>query len=278
MFSGVRRTDREGAALGDDFQLAEEDGVLTLTFDRPEKVNAISLEMTAALWDCARRLADDDSIRVLVITGKGRYFTAGIDLNTGNARDQARGSAYPDMAYRQAYRHITNLYDELEAIEKPVILAAQGHCLGAGVELAASCDFRFAAEGVTFGLPEVRLGIIAGSGGTSRLTRLVGPHWGKYLAMAGQRVDAQRALMMGFVHDVFPADEFDDRVRAFAQDLISIPPEGLGLAKVVVDLSVDMDRTGQRHVDRITNTTLTASEEYSKRIAQFQKDRTPRPN
>jgi enoyl-CoA hydratase len=259
--------------MGEDVTLEEDDGILTVIFHRPAKLNAISLEMTAALWEAAGRLANRDDVRVLVITARGPYFTAGVDLATGNARDLARDSDYPDMAYRQGYRQITNLYDEFEAIEKPIILAAQGHCLGAGIEMAASCDFRFAARRATFGLPEVRLGIIAGSGGSSRLVRLIGPHWTKYLAMAGQRVDAERALMMGFVHDVFPDDTFDAEVTAFARDLITIPPEGMGLAKVVVDMSVDTDRIAQRHIDRLANTSLTASEDYARRIAGFRKDR-----
>jgi enoyl-CoA hydratase len=253
--------------------IQEDDGILTVVFHRPAKLNAISLEMTAALWDAARLLAERDDLRVLVITAQGPYFSAGVDLATGNARDLARESRYPDMAYRQSYRQITSLYDEFEAIEKPIILAAQGHCLGAGVEMAASCDFRFAARRATFGLPEVRLGIIAGSGGTSRLVRLIGPHWTKYLAMAGRRVDAERALMMGLVHDVFPDETFLDDVTAFARDLIAVPPEGMGLAKVVIDMSVDTDRVAQRHIDRLANTTLTASDDYARRIASFRKDR-----
>jgi enoyl-CoA hydratase len=265
--------DMRGGTMAQDVSVTEDGGVLTVTFDRPAKRNAISLEMTAALWESANLLANRDDLRVLIITARGPYFTAGIDLKTGNARDQARESEYPDMAYRQSYRQMTNLYDEFEAIEKPIILAAQGHCLGAGIEMAASCDFRFAARGVTFSLPEVRLGIIAGSGGTSRLTRLVGPHWAKYLAMAGQRVDADRALVMGLVHEVFPEDSFQDDVLAFARDLMTIPPEGMGLAKVIVDMSVDTDRIAQRHIDRLANTTLTASEDYSRRIASFRKDR-----
>jgi len=111
---------------------------------------------------------------------------------------------HPGWNFRRNYRSHHLLYDEFEAIEKPIIIAANGICLGAGVEMAVSCDFRFCTPDAEFGVPEVHLGMLAGSGGTSRLTRLVGPAWGKWMAMAGRRVGAAQAKQIGLVHDVFP--------------------------------------------------------------------------
>jgi enoyl-CoA hydratase/carnithine racemase len=243
-------------------RIDEADGVLTVTFDRQAKHNAISPQMTALLWDAARALGDREDLRVLVITATGRYFTAGIDL-AHLAADRRGGKLRSDVAYRRTYRRHHLLYDEFEAIEKPIIAAAQGPCLGAGVEMAASCDFRFAARSTFFRLPEVQLGLIAGSGGTSRLTRLVGPHWGKWMAMAGEPVDAEQARAIGFVHQVFPDETFHDEVRAFARKLAGLPRESLGAAKLVVDLAADVDRTSQRHIDRLTNTPLAAAREFA---------------
>jgi enoyl-CoA hydratase len=228
------------------------DGILTVTFDRDAKLNAISPEMTELLWSSVRRLADDDAIRVLVITAVGRYFTAGIDL----ASPQPGTVARTGQEFRRLYRRHHLLYDEMEATEKPIILAAQGPCLGAGLEMACSCDFRFASPLTQFALPEVKLGVIAGSGGTSRLTRLIGPHWAKWLAMAGRNVDAERALAIGLVHDVFAAETFSTDVAAFAAELAALPAEALGAAKLVVDMTAAADRETARQIERFANTHL----------------------
>jgi enoyl-CoA hydratase len=253
-------------------RLSEDDGILTVTFDRQDKLNAISPQLTALLWEAVRALGDRDDINVLVITGVGRFFTAGIDL-AHPAADRRGGQLPSDIAYRRTYRRHHLLYDEIEAIEKPVILAAQGGCLGAGVELGASCDFRFAAQSAYFGLPEVRLGLIPGSGGASRVTRIVGPHWGKWLAMAGETIDADQALAIGFVHRVFPDESFAEEVHAFARRLASLPVEAVGSAKITVDLAADVDRTSQRHIDRLANTSLALRDDFAERSAAFVRDR-----
>jgi enoyl-CoA hydratase/carnithine racemase len=253
--------------------IAEEPGILTVTFDRQEKLNAISPAMTAVLWEAVDRMAHRDDLRCMVITARGAYFTAGIDLKAGAGRDAGDPDTkhlHAGWNFRRNYRTHHLLYDEIENLEKPVIMAVQGTCLGAGVEMAASCDFRFASTAASFGVPEVRLGVIAGSGGTTRLTRLIGPHWGKWMAMADQRVDAHKAEMIGFVHEVCEPDALLPRVHEFCLDLMTIPAEVVGLAKVVVDIAADVhDRTVQRHVDRIANTNLTSSEEYRQRTARF---------
>jgi enoyl-CoA hydratase/carnithine racemase len=248
--------------------LEESDGILTMTFNRPDKLNAISPQMTAQLWEAARAFGDREDLHVLVITGVGRYFTAGIDLNYP-AADRRGGKLPSDITYRRTYRRHHLLYDEFEAIEKPIILAAQGGCLGAGVEMGASCDFRFAAASAFFGLPETRLGLIAGSGGTSRLTRLVGPHWAKWIAMAGEQVDAEQAKAIGYVHQVFPDETFAADVADFARRLVGMPIEALGAAKLAVDIAADVDRTTARNVERLTNTSLATRSDFAEKTASF---------
>jgi enoyl-CoA hydratase/carnithine racemase len=233
--------------------ITEHDGILTVTFAREDKLNAISADMTEQLWEAVRMLSERD-LRCLVITGTGAYFTAGIDLKdpVGAVSPEALASSpHPGWLFRRSYRSHHLLYDEMEAVEKPIIVAAQGISLGAGVEMAVSCDFRFCTPDAEFAVPEVTIGVMAGSGGTSRLTRIVGPAWAKYLAMAGMRIDAERALSIGLVHDVFPAETFLDQVYDFCRTLIKISPEVLGVTKLAIDMYADMDRTAQRHVDRI---------------------------
>jgi enoyl-CoA hydratase/carnithine racemase len=162
------------------------------------------------------------------------------------------------------------LFDRIEAIEKPVVLAPQGPCLGVGIELGASCDFRLASDAATFSLPEVaNLAVIPGSGGISRLTRLVGPHWAKWLVMAGETVDAHQALVMGLVHAVYPAAEFPEQVQAFAHRLAALPREALGLAKVAIDTAADVDRRTARDFDRVAQTVLFMSSDYRERVDAF---------
>jgi enoyl-CoA hydratase len=254
-----------------DALITEHDGIITVTINRPQKLNAIGPDVTAALWEAARALGDRPDLRVMIITAVGKYFTAGIDLShVPGERDGQR--VHPGLDYRRVFREHHLLYDEFEAIEKPIIMAVQGHCLGAGLEMAASCDFRFAASGVYFSLPEIQIGVIPASGGTSRLTRLVGPHWGKWLAMAGKRVYAEKAEMIGLVHEVFPPDELQAGVEAFARELIDLPVDALGMAKLACDMVADIDRTNARHVERICGTILTDSDEFKQRTARFRKN------
>lgn len=253
--------------------IIEDDGIITVMVDRQEKLNAYSHQVTETFWEAANALADRDDLRCMVIAAKGKYFTAGLDLSSPGGNRPGNPETmhqHPGWNFRRNYRSHHLLYDEFEAIEKPIVLAIQGICLGAGVEMGMSCDFRFCTPNAEFAVPEVRLGAIAGSGGTSRLTRLVGVSWAKYLAMAGMRVDAQRALMMGLVQDIFPDDTFLDDVYAFCRKMIEIKPEVLGLAKLSIDMYADVqDRTVQRHIDRLVVTQT--FDEFAKSMKKFER-------
>lgn len=244
-------------------------GVIALTFCRPDKHNAFSDLMLESLEHAVDTLEQMDTARVLVIRAEGGYFTAGVDLDGGLARAMAAPSSYPGQSFRRAHRRLHRIFDKIEDVEKPVILAAQGPCLGVGMELASSCDFRFAADTAVFALPEVRIGVVPGSGGTSRVARLIGPHWTKWLTMAGQQITAQQALQIGFLHDVVAPDTLDDRVNAFTAELIQLPAEAVGVAKIAVDLCTDSDRVTGRQLERIANTPLFGSPEYLRRTERF---------
>ena len=246
------------------------DGVITVTFTRDRKLNAVTDEMLDVMRQAAVDLGDDESIRVLVITAEGRYFTAGKDIGQmGRHSDSG-------VALRRNYRRLHELFDELERLEKPVVLAAQGPCLGIGVEMASSCDFRLASERAVFGLPEIaNLAVLPGSGGISRFTRLVGPHWARWVAMAGENISAEEAVQIGFVHRVLPEEGFAEAVQAWVRKLITNSAEALGLAKIAIDAAVDSDRRTARHLDRIANTQLLQTREHLDKIEAF-KGRSPR--
>jgi len=231
----------------------DKEGVAIVTLNRPEKLNAINNAMAKVIFDAVEDLRERDDLRVLLIRSTGRYFTAGFDIASGDGPRGAKGGVEQRKQYR---RHLHVSFDEMEAVEKPVVMAIQGPCLGVGVEMAGSCDFRIAAESATFGLPEIDIGVIAGSGGTSRFTRLCGVGWSKWLSMAGEKMDARTAMMAGFVQAVHPDDKFQDEVWAFCQRLITRPPEVQGAAKLAVELCYDLDRQQGRNVERIVNTPL----------------------
>ena len=259
--------DRSEPRADAEFRRTENDGILTITFTRDRKLNAVSPGMVDALRQAAADLGDREDLRVLAIRAEGRYFTAGVDIGQSMMSD---GSPADGRALRRRYRRLHLLFDELEAIEKPVVMAVHAPCLGVGVELAASCDFRLAAETASFALPEVRnLATIPGSGGTSRLTRLVGPHWAKWIAMAGETADASHALTMGFVHAVHPVEAFDAEVDAFVRRLAGLPGEAVGLAKMAVDVAASTDRGTARDFDRLANTVLLHSREHKELVERF---------
>ena len=192
-----------------DVRRDDDGGVITVTLTRDEKMNAMTPVMFEVIEEALRDLGDRDDQRVLVITGEGRYFTSGLDFaslrtNVGEGTDGIVRGSNIRRQYRAEAHH--DLFDELERVEKPVILAAQSHCFGVGIEMGVSCDFRLAADTATFCLPEVaNIAVLPGSGGISRLTRIVGPHWASWLVMAGERIDAMQARDIGLVHAVYPA-------------------------------------------------------------------------
>ena len=205
----------------------EQDQILTVEISRPDKRNTISPEITDALWQAVLALGTATTCGV-VIAATGEYFTAGIDLSLlfgARPGDPATRHLHPGWSLRRTYRSHHLLYDELEAVEKPVVVAVQGHCFGAGVEMAASADFRFCTPRATFKLPEVEIGVVPGSGGVSRLTRIIGPAEVKWMAMAAMPVTVDEAHAMGLVHRVFPEPTFRDEVHAFCRHLVGLPAE-----------------------------------------------------
>jgi enoyl-CoA hydratase/carnithine racemase len=227
---------------------SDDGGVLTVTFTRDEKLNAVTPEMLDALRAGVDDLGERGDARVLVIAAEGRHFTAGMDITTLAAQGGGDGAVL-----RRNYRRLHLLLDEIEAIE-----------------LAASCDFRICSDRAVFGLPEIaNLAVLPGSGGISRLTRLIGPHWTKWIAMAGQEVDAAQALSIGLVHAVHADADFPAAVDAFARSLVALSGEALGLAKLGIAAAASADRGSARDIDRMANTLLLKTPEHQARIEAF---------
>lgn len=237
--------------------------VLTLTLNRPDKLNAINREVEDALREAVTTLADDADLRVLLIAARGQYFSAGFDVSHRVDDDHDPSG----VALRHRYREIHDLFDLFEQVEKPVVVAAHGPCLGGALELALSGDFRLAATPARFALPEIKLGVLPGSGGTSRLTRTVGPAWARWLVMAGKTITAEDALRIGLVHAVYPPETFGEEAAAFVGHLAALPAEAVGTAKLAIDLAERLDRASGRDVERLANTKLMTSAEHRDKVS-----------
>jgi enoyl-CoA hydratase len=245
---------------------SSDDGVLELTLVRPDKLNAVSPEMLAGIKDAVARFGDDRALRVMLISARGPYFTSGIEV-TADISPAAGVSALEGRAwYRDTYHR---LFDEIEAIEKPFVVAHQGHCWGFGLEMSLSCDFRFAAREATYRLPEIEFGALPGSGGVSRLVRIAGPHWARWLVMAGESMSAEQALQSGLVHALIEQRQLIEYARDFCRQLARRPYEYLGLAKLSIELATDLDRAQGRNVERIANSMLFGGAEHKALVEAF---------
>ena len=204
--------------------------IAVLTINRPEKRNALNGATRAALLSALDEIRNDDSIRVVVITGAGdKAFIAGADIGEFEGRspvDQFRVMKGPSV------------FDAIEAFPKPVIAMINGFALGGGCELAMACDIRIAADTAKLGQPEVNLGIIPGGGGTQRLPRLVGSGNAYRMLFTGDLIDAAEAWRIGLVNEVVPAVQLRERVMALALTIAEKSPVALQLIKEAVRASL----------------------------------------
>ena len=201
------------------------DGVLLITINVPDKLNALSAEVLEELDLCIQKARKDASVKGVVLTGAGdKSFVAGADI-----RQFTRLNAL--SAYQFALRG-QEVFTALESLPKPVIAAVNGYALGGGCELALACHMRVAAEKAVFGQPEVNLGVIPGYGGTQRLPRIIGKSLATEMILTGDQVSAQRAFEMGLVNHVVPADQVVEKAKELIGVIASRAP-------VAVSLSLD---------------------------------------
>jgi enoyl-CoA hydratase len=210
-----------------------EDGVATITFNRPKALNAMNSETVGELLDAATRCKNDDSIKVVIMTGSGdKAFIAGADISEmANLRPQ-QALAFMEKGHE--------VYRLIETMPKPVIAAVNGFALGGGTEIAMCADFRYASENARFGQPEILIGLIPGWGGTQRLPRLIGFGRAKELIMGGDQVNAQRAYEIGLVNKVFPADQLIPETKKFAAKMAKLPGFALKMAKHAINFGYDL--------------------------------------
>ena len=246
--------------------VSDADGVRTLRIDRPDKLGALSSSLVAALGE---QFADaQDSARVLVLTGTGRGFVAGADIGEYADADPAAFSAYQ--------RRSRAVFDALDGLAIPTIAAVNGYAFGGGFELALCCDIVLAAESARFALPEIRLGLIPGGGGTQRLTRAVGPRIAADLILTGRQLSAEEAVRHGVVSEVVPDAELADRARTRAERLAANAPRALREIKRLVRLAADTPLSVGLSDEQDALDAVFATEDAREGISAFVGKRAPR--
>lgn len=208
--------------------LEKDNGIATLTINRPEARNALNSQVVAELAAAADELARDGDVRAVIVTGAGdKAFVAGADI--GEMKDlDADGARRFAAAGQRAFA-------KLAGLPVPVIAAVNGYALGGGCELALACDVRIASETARFGQPEVGLGITPGFGGTQRLARLIGPGRAKWLIFSGQMIGAAEALAWGLVERVVPPEQLLAAARELAEKMAGNSPVAIAQAKQAID-------------------------------------------
>lgn len=244
-------------------------GVLQLTLNRPAKYNALNREIFDGLRAGLEQLIERRDLRVLLIRANGRYFSAGADLSDAPVPEMSGSSSAVRTWYRRSLNGMLAFYQELEATEKPIVVAHHGPCVGGGLELSMSCDFRLAAASATYAFPEANFGSLPATGGVSRLTRLVGAEWARWMIMANMPVDAARARSIGLVHEVYADAEFDLRVMEFCQHLCKQPPEFMAMAKIAIEFARDLESTQARNAERLANSVLTLGAEHQELVTAW---------
>ncbi|NLB89374.1 MAG: enoyl-CoA hydratase/isomerase family protein [Syntrophomonadaceae bacterium] len=209
------------------------DGIATVTFNRPEAMNASNAQSVKELNQVVDLIEEDDEVKAVIMWGGPKVFAAGGDIKYMSEAEPLEAEKFIAKAHA--------VHDKIEASPKPYVAAIAGLALGGGCELALACDIRIAAEGAVLGLPEINLGIIPGAGGTQRLTRVVGAGWARHLIMTGEMIDVDTAFKIGLVTKVVPADELLENATKLAKTLRNKSQLAMAAAKKCLALSETTD-------------------------------------
>jgi enoyl-CoA hydratase/carnithine racemase len=246
------------------------EGVATITLNRPEARNAISAEMRRDLRVLGDLLLTDSAIKVVIFTGAGsEAFSAGGDIGHFE-----REWLTPD--FRAHGHHLTEFFNLLEVLEKPVIAAINGVATGAGLQLAMACDLRLASLNARFGFRENFINLIPGHGGTVRLVRLVGLAKAKELIFLGDFLSAEDAQQVGLVHRLVPPENLLAEAQAVAQTLLQRAPQSLGLVKRLLLAANETDQASALFLESLAQSILIKTEDHQEGLRAFREKRQPK--
>ncbi|MFK0160087.1 enoyl-CoA hydratase/isomerase family protein [Streptomyces sp. NPDC090493] len=242
------------------------DRIAVLTLDRPERLNAVGSETVDLLTRALDDVRDNDDVRALVVAGAGRAFSAGADLG------EIESFTSPGQ-FRAFVGRLTEAYALLEDFPKPSVAAVHGFAFGGGLELALACDLRVAERGTRLGLPEMKLGVLPGAGGTQRLPRLVPPAVARQMILTGEPIDAERAWQLGLVNELAEPGGALAAAEKLAGTLTAGAPLALAAGKRLVGHGAGMDLETAIAYERETVSVLFCTEDRAEGLRAFRERR-----
>jgi enoyl-CoA hydratase len=243
----------------------KDEAIGIVTLNRPQQLNALSYGLVKELALAMEALDQDPEVRVLIVTGGEKVFAAGADI-----KEMADAGPFDERVQgRLAFR------DRINKISKPVVAAVSGYALGGGCELALSCDIIVASETARFGQPEINLGTIPGSGGTQRLTRLVGKYRAMEMVLVGEYVDAAEAQRLGLVNKVVPVELLLEEAKAIAGKIAAKPPLAVKFVKESINKALNTTLDEGLEFERKSFYLLFSSEDRKEGMKAFLEKRKP---
>jgi len=245
-----------------------ENGVATITLNRPDVYNSFNREMALGLQDYLKSCEKDPEVRAIYLTGAGKAFCAGQDLQ------EVIDPEGPELT-RIVREHYNPLIEALREIEKPIIAAVNGAAAGAGANIALACDIVIAKESAYFMQAFSKIGLIPDSGGTYFFPRIVGWQRASALMMLAEKIPASEAAQMGMIYKAIPDDEFDEVAMGIAKKLAKMPTRGLGLTKRALNYSLINDLTTQLGIEEQLQTSAGNTHDYQEGVQAFLEKRKP---
>ncbi len=246
----------------------KDNGIGIVTINRPQALNALNEEAYGELYSLFQDIEKDADVRVVIMTGSGeKSFIAGTDITSMVSLNAAQARVFAGQAKKTC--------DRIYSLSKPVIAAVNGFALGGGCEVAMCADLRIASENAKFGQPEITLGIIPGSGGTQRLSRLIGMTRTKELVFTGNMIDANAALTMGLVNKVVPQANLMNEAKELAKRIIRNSGIALTLAKIAINSGVNVDLTTGLDIELQCFAQCFATEDQKEGMKAFIEKRKP---
>ena len=249
----------------------EEGNIAILTFDVPEKMNALDANCHEDIHDFLDFVESENQIRVAIITGAGeKSFTSGMDV--GQFLEEPDPNA-PLVVF--SANRFKEAADRIENLSKPVIAAINGYCIGGGVEMSMACDIRIASENALFRLPEAGLGIIPGAGGIQRISRMCGVALAKEMALTARKMGAQEAYEKGLVNKVVPLDELMNEAMEWARQMAKQAPLALQFDKLCANIATDTSRETAAVLESLVKHILDGTEDAKEGPKSFFEKRPP---
>ncbi len=245
----------------------KENHVGIITLNRPKAFNALNDELMAELGQLIDSIGADDEVKAVILTGGPRVFAAGGDIAFMINADPLKAEAFIALCHETI--------DKIANLEKPVVAAIAGMALGGGCELALGCDIRIATEKTLLGQPEINLGIMPGAGGTQRLSRVVGAGWAKHLILTGDNINAEKALSIGLITAIVPADNLMDEAKKIAAKLAGKGQIAMRMAKKCIDYGLNVDLPSGLLFEQKAWAFLFATEDQTEGMKAFIEKRKP---